>query len=131
ILATFSGAELAGTHYEPLFDFVAVDRNATPNAYSVVPGDFVSTADGSGVVHIAPAFGQDDYEMSRVHDLPVLQPVTKGGRFAGLINDRLNLNGHLVKTLTFAGEVERGTDKEIANDLNARGLLFNPKNRTV
>lgn len=131
VLASFTGADLAGTHYEPLFDFVEVDRTEWPNAYSVVLGDFVSTGDGSGVVHVAPAFGQDDYEMSRLHNLPVLQPVTKGGRFIGLINDRLSLNGHLVKTLTFAGQEERGTDKEITNDLNARGLLWNPKNKTV
>jgi isoleucyl-tRNA synthetase len=134
VLKTFTGEKLVGTQYEPLFDFVdpaLVGAKEYPNAFTVVPGQFVTTDDGSGIVHMAPAFGQDDYEMSQKYQLPVLQPVTKGGRFIGLKNDRLNLNGKLVKTLMFADKEEKGMDREIVEDLKARSMLFNPTNKTV
>ena len=55
--ATMKGAELVGKRYEPLFPFYA----DTPDAFRVLAGDFVSLEDGTGIVHIAPAFGEDDY----------------------------------------------------------------------
>ncbi len=131
VLGEFSGEALIGTRYEQLFDFTAIDSHEFPNALSVLPGDFVTTEDGSGIVHIAPAFGQDDYEISKQQHLPVLQPVTKGGRFIGLVNDRLNLNGRLVKSLSFAGNDEKGCDREIVTDLQQHGALFNPTGKTV
>ena len=131
VLKTFQGKELLGTKYKQLFDFTEIDAKEYPNALTVHAGDFVTTEDGSGIVHIAPAFGQDDYALSFEQHLPVLQPVTKGGRFIGLLNDRLNLNGRLVKTISFAGKEEKGCDKEIVQDLEKRGMLFNPTNKTV
>ena len=80
----FKGKELEGTEYEQLIDYVSVDKKA----FYVVTGDFVSTEDGSGIVHIAPAFGQDDYELSKKYDLPMLQPVTRGGLFTEDIQKR-------------------------------------------
>jgi isoleucyl-tRNA synthetase len=81
VLETFEGKEIIGTVYEQIFDYLKIDREKYPNALTLLPGDFVSTEDGSGVVHLAPAFGQDDYDMSKIHNLPVLQPVTPGGKF--------------------------------------------------
>src|SRR5262245_16539512 len=69
ILATFSGRELAGKEYEPWFTFFPVDKKA----WYVVPGDFVTTTDGTGIVHMAPAYGEDDYQASLKFDLPMIQ----------------------------------------------------------
>ncbi|UCH66922.1 MAG: class I tRNA ligase family protein, partial [Ignavibacterium sp.] len=77
ILEELNGSDLDGTEYEPLFNYVQVNKKA----FYVVTANFVSTEDGSGIVHIAPAFGADDYDLSKKFDLPMLQPVTQGGLF--------------------------------------------------
>ena len=83
ILEEMKGKDLAGIKYEQLMDYCDVDKKA----FYVVEGDFVSTADGSGIVHIAPAFGADDYEVSKKFDLPMLQPVTRAGLFTDEVTD--------------------------------------------
>lgn len=113
----FKGKELAGLHYERLFDYVPVDRDA----FYIITGSFVSTDDGTGVVHIAPAFGQDDYEAAKEHNLPVVQPVTGGGRFTDIVTEWA---GRTVKTITFQDRVEQGVDREIVNALKERGLVL-------
>jgi isoleucyl-tRNA synthetase len=117
IEAKVKGKQLERMHYRRLFDYVPVDREA----FYVVTGDFVSTEDGTGIVHIAPAFGQDDYEMSRRYDLPVMQPVTPGGRFTSEVTDWA---GRPVKTLKFEERVEEGVDKEIVRALKERGQVL-------
>jgi isoleucyl-tRNA synthetase len=77
ILEKKKGHELANLEYQPLFTFCKIDRRA----FFAVMGDFVTTEDGTGIVHIAPAFGEDDYQTGRRHNLPVLQPIDKSGRF--------------------------------------------------
>ncbi|HEX9739197.1 MAG TPA: class I tRNA ligase family protein, partial [Ignavibacteriaceae bacterium] len=71
----------------------------------------VSTADGSGIVHIAPAFGQDDYELSKKYNLPMLQPVTRGGLFTDDVTD-------------FAGKFVKEADNDIIFKLKKEGKLF-------
>jgi isoleucyl-tRNA synthetase len=115
-VAEVKGSELEGIHYQRLFDYVPVDRDA----FYVVAGSFVSTEDGTGIVHIAPAFGQDDYEISKRYNLPLMQPVTPGGRFTDVVTDWA---GRPVKTLNFDGETEEGVDREIVNALKERGLV--------
>jgi isoleucyl-tRNA synthetase len=107
IVEEYKGHQLTGQDYEPLFTYV------TPNkkAYYVVEGDFVSTEDGSGIVHIAPAFGADDYEVSKKYNLPMLQPVTRGGIFTKEVTD-------------FAGQFVKDADKEIIKKLKESGKLF-------
>ena len=83
IIDEFKGSTLEGFFYEQLFDYVKADKKA----FYVVCGNFVSTEDGSGVVHIAPAFGADDYEVSKKYDLPMMQPVTRGGLFTAEVTD--------------------------------------------
>ncbi|VAX18656.1 Isoleucyl-tRNA synthetase, partial [hydrothermal vent metagenome] len=90
IIESYKGSDLAGQSYQQLFDYCKVDKKG----FYVVEADFVSTADGSGIVHIAPAFGADDYEISKEYDLPFLQPVTRGGKFTEEVTD---LVGQFVK----------------------------------
>jgi isoleucyl-tRNA synthetase len=117
ILAEMMGSDLLGKEYEPLFTYVEVDRKA----WYVVAGDFVTVEDGSGVVHIAPAFGLDDYEMMKKYDLPFVLPVTTGGRFTEEVTD---FAGRLVKTLQFATHKEEGADPDILRLLKERGRIY-------
>jgi isoleucyl-tRNA synthetase len=107
VVDTFKGKKLKGVRYHPLFTFVPPDKPA----HYVVLGDFVTTEDGSGLVHIAPAFGQEDMETARQYDLPVLMTVLPNGTF---INDVTPWRGMFVKD----------ADPLITADLRARGLLF-------
>jgi isoleucyl-tRNA synthetase len=119
--ATFKGREIERVRYHRLFDYVPVDRDA----FYVTKGDFVSTEDGTGIVHIAPAFGQDDYEVSRRYDLPVLQPVTPSGHFTDAVTD---FAGRAVKTIKFEDRTEEGVDKDIVIALKKRGLVLKSSN---
>lgn len=121
LLSELKGLDLLGRNYEPLFSYIPVEKRA----WYVVSGDFVSTEDGTGVVHIAPAFGADDYEVSKKFDLPFLQPVTKSGRFTEQITD---FAGRLVKTIQFETKEEKGADPDIIRNLKERGLLYKATN---
>jgi isoleucyl-tRNA synthetase len=77
VVDSFKGKKLKGQKYNPLFTFVPVDKPA----HYVVLGDFVTTEDGTGLVHQAPAFGAEDMEMSKLYDLPVLLTVQPDGTF--------------------------------------------------
>ncbi len=107
ILAEMKGSKLAGIEYEQLMDYCDVDKKA----FYVVEGNFVSTEDGSGIVHIAPAFGADDYEVSKKYDLPMLQPVTRAGLFTDEVTD-------------FAGQFVKDADVEIIVKLKKEGKLY-------
>lgn len=107
ILEEMSGSELEGIEYEQLFDYINVNKKA----FYVLPAGFVSTEDGSGIVHIAPAFGADDYDLSKEFDLPMLQPVTRGGLFTDEITD-------------FAGCFVKDADKDIIIKLKHEGKIY-------
>ena len=107
VIRKMSGAELVGKSYKPLFDFAKPDRKA----HYVIAGDFVTLKEGTGIVHMAPAFGQDDYEMSRKHDLPILQPVDLHGRFTEEVTP-------------WAGMFVKDADPGIMQYLKEHGLLF-------
>lgn len=107
IISEHKGSEFAGITYDQLFNYVSVDRKG----FYVVEADFVSTGDGSGIVHMAPAFGADDYEISKKHDLPFLQPVTRGGLFTEEVTD-------------FAGVFVKDADKDIIIKLKQSGNLY-------
>jgi isoleucyl-tRNA synthetase len=106
ILARFPGAALAGATYRPPFSLVDV-----PGAHVVVPGTFVTTEDGTGLVHMAPAFGAEDMEASRAHGLPVVNPIRGDGRF----EDDVPMVG---------GMFFKDADPLLVSDLADRGLLF-------
>ncbi len=90
IVDTYKGVDLEGIEYFQMFDYVKVDKKA----FFVVLADFVSTEDGSGIVHIAPAFGADDYEICKKNNLPFCQPVDRSGKFTAEVTD---LKGKFVK----------------------------------
>ncbi|MDT8324638.1 MAG: isoleucine--tRNA ligase, partial [Bacteroidota bacterium] len=117
ILEEMTGAELLGKEYERLFDYVPVEKKG----FYLIAGDFVTTEDGSGVVHVAPAFGVDDYEMMKKYDLPFILPVHTNGRFSEEVTD---FAGRLVKTLTFTTHEEQGVDPEIIRMLKQRGQIY-------
>ncbi|MHC1741344.1 MAG: isoleucine--tRNA ligase [Anaerolineaceae bacterium] len=107
ILEHFKGKQLKGKKYAPLYTFMPLEKSA----HYVVNGSFVTTEDGSGLVHIAPAFGEDDMAISLDNDLPILTTVAPDGTF---ISD--------VKP--WAGLFVKDADPLITKDLQDRGLLF-------
>ena len=107
VVDTFKGRKLKGVKYKPLFTYVPVDKPA----YFIVLGDFVTTEDGSGLVHQAPAFGAEDMEMAKQHDLPILLTVLPDGTF-------------IPEITPWRGIFVKDADPQIITDLEARGLLF-------
>lgn len=107
VLERFKGQKLEGVQYEPLFKFLPLEKPA----HRVVLGDFVTTEDGSGLVHIAPAFGADDMNVSIEHDLPILQTVAPDGTF-------------IPQVTPWAGVFVKDADPSITQNLKERGLLF-------
>jgi len=83
ILGEIKGKELVGKSYKPLFDYYAKDEKLAnhKNGWKIYDADFVNTEDGAGVVHIAPAFGEDDMEIGARENLPFVQHVTTSGKF--------------------------------------------------
>ena len=77
VLEEMLGKDLEYTEYEQLLKFLEVDKKA----FYVICADYVTTDDGTGIVHIAPAFGEDDYQTARGYDLPMLKPVDEDGKF--------------------------------------------------
>ncbi|MGQ0520578.1 MAG: isoleucine--tRNA ligase [Actinomycetota bacterium] len=105
---TVRGRDLAGRSYEPLFPWFA----ATPGAFRVLVADFVSTEDGTGTVHIAPGFGEDDQRLCEANGIPLVVPVDIHARFTAEVPDYEGLqvfeaNPRIVADLTGAGKVVR------------------------
>jgi isoleucyl-tRNA synthetase len=92
IITTLKGKELEGIEYEQLLPF---ESNTTdnPNAFKILLGDFVTTEDGTGIVHTAPAFGADDYKVGKKYDIGILTMVDKRGKFLPGIKDGVFLYG--------------------------------------
>lgn len=107
IVERFQGKQLEYQRYEPLFTFVPIDKKA----FYIVLGDFVTTEDGTGIVHIAPAFGEDDYSVGLKYDLPVVRPVNASGEFEEIVKD-------------YRSKFVKDADPEIIADLKKRNLLF-------
>ncbi len=105
-VGTMKGSELVGRSYEPLFPYFA----STSNAFRVLAGDFISTEDGTGVVHMAPGFGEDDHRVCLENDIPVLCPVDSRGRFTKEVSDYegelvFDANKPIIKRLKQEGKV--------------------------
>ncbi|HXF64609.1 MAG TPA: isoleucine--tRNA ligase [Caldilineaceae bacterium] len=107
VLARMKGRDLVGRRYTPLYRFYPVEQDY---AY-VVSADFVSTEDGTGIVHIAPAFGADDMEVGRRYNLPVLVTVDLAGKFKPEVTP-------------WAGVFVKDADPAIQDELASRGLLY-------
>ncbi|MDE0604707.1 MAG: isoleucine--tRNA ligase [bacterium] len=90
VVGTVAGAELVGRSYRPLFDYFA--SLGSDGAFQVLGADFVDTAEGTGVVHAAPGFGEDDQQAAEAHGLPTVVPVDDQGRFTEEVADWAGLN---------------------------------------
>ena len=98
LISSFKGKELAGIRYEQLLQF---QKPETGDAFKVIIGDFVSTEDGTGIVHIAPSFGADDFRVAKQNDIGSLTLVDKQGKFIELPDFKnLHLSGRYVKNYT-------------------------------
>ncbi len=107
IVETFKGSTLLGKDYEPPFSYLPVEKRG----FYVIAGDFVTTEDGTGIVHTAPAFGEDDYIVCKAHDLPFLRPVDAAGKFEDAVTD-------------FKGQFVKDADPDIITNLKKRGILY-------
>lgn len=107
VLEEVLGTELEYMEYEQLMPFVTPDKKA----FFVLVGDFVTTEDGTGIVHTAPAFGEDDYNVCKKYNLPVLQPVNDEGKYVGTPWD-----GRYV--------MEEGLDVEIIKYLGSENKIY-------
>ena len=104
IVKTIKGSELVGKRFEPLFE------NRGPAAHKILHADFVTTDDGTGIVHIAPAYGEDDYELCRKNDVPVLSLVDGDGNYTEgrwLGRNIWEVNKEIAKTLLEEGRALR------------------------
>ncbi len=108
VLDKFPGEKLASLKYEPVFPFFEEEKD---KAYFVVTADFVTLDDGTGIVHIAPAFGEDDSLVGQKYDLPVIQPVDAQGKFTE-------------KVSPWSGVFVKDADKGIMKDLKDRSILY-------
>ena len=115
VLETCQGKDLEYKEYEPLYQCAADGiANQHKKAFYVTCDDYVTLTDGTGVVHIAPAFGEDDAKVCRKYDMPFVQ----------LVDEK----GNMAESTPFAGLFVKKADPEVLKDLEARGLLFNAPN---
>ena len=111
VLETYKGKDLEGKEYEPLYQCAAdLAAKQHKKGHYVVCDTYVTLTDGTGVVHIAPAFGEDDAQVGRKYDLPFVQFVDE--------------KGDMTKETPFAGLFVKKADPEVLKDLDAKGLLF-------
>ncbi|WP_288812205.1 isoleucine--tRNA ligase [uncultured Gordonia sp.] len=108
VLSTHRGADLADLSYAPPFDFFA----GHPNSHRVLLGDYVTTDSGTGIVHLAPAFGEEDMDLATANGIEVVQPLDPGGRFTAQVPPYEGLmvfdaNPVIIKDLKEAGRILR------------------------
>ena len=111
VLETYKGTDLEYKEYEPLFECAGVAAaKQHKKAHFVVCDDYVTMSDGTGIVHIAPAFGEDDAKVGRKYDLPFVQFVDG--------------KGELTEETPYAGQFVKDADPNVLKDLDAKGQLF-------
>ena len=110
VLDRFPGREIVGTPYEPPFPFLAAEEYG-PKGHTVLPADFVTAEDGTGLVHTAIAFGEDDFRLGQEQGLNVVNPVRRDGTY----DERIG---------PYAGRFVKDADPDLVEDLRARGRLL-------
>ncbi|MGN0385400.1 MAG: isoleucine--tRNA ligase [Lachnospiraceae bacterium] len=111
VLETMTGKDLEYKEYEPLFDCAEeICKKQNKKAYYVVCDSYVTLTDGTGVVHIAPAFGEDDAKVGRIYDLPFVQ----------LVDGK----GNMTKETPYEGVFVKKADPMVLKDLDEKGLLY-------
>lgn len=111
VIKEVKGKELEGKKYEPLFDYFKNSKNA----FQFILGDFVTPEDGTGIVHTAPAFGEEDYEVCKRYNIPLVQPVDEKGKFTKEVTD-------------FAGRFVHSSNKDIIAFLKEKKKIVLIKN---
>ncbi|MGM0443696.1 MAG: isoleucine--tRNA ligase [Fibrobacterota bacterium] len=114
IVERFRGSDLAGTRYRPIFDYFT-DRS--DKFFQVTTADFVSTEDGTGIVHIAPAFGEDDFMVGKELQLPIVCPVDEEGCYTDEVPD-------------YAGQFVHEANLQIVKDLKKTGRMVHKQSIT-
>ncbi|MGY4884077.1 MAG: isoleucine--tRNA ligase [Nanobdellota archaeon] len=109
VIEKFKGKDLVGLEYEPLYDIKEMHGK---NSYKVVPADFVTTEDGTGVVHTAVMYGEDDYNLGKKVGLPEIHTVGQDGKFLDIVPEFIR------------GKYVKSAEKDIKEDLKKRHLLF-------
>lgn len=110
IVEEFKGEELVGWTYDPVFDYALKEYDKS-EAWKVIPADYVTTEEGTGVVHTAPAFGADDYETAQKNDIPMFNPIDQDGKFTEAVPE-------------FEGEWFKDADKDIARAIKDKYLMY-------
>lgn len=107
VIEKFPGSSLAGKEYDRIFNYHPVREKA----FYVIEAGFVTTDDGTGIVHMAPAYGEDDYQASKKYGLPTIHPVNRSGEFGPDVPD-------------FAGKFVKDADLDIIRVLKERHILY-------
>ena len=113
VLGKLKGADLNGRRYQPIFDYFA--NLADDGAFKIITADYVSTEDGTGIVHIAPGFGEDDAAAAKEHGIPEVCPIDEECRFTKEVAD-------------YAGRYVKEADKDIIRHLKQEGILIHRAN---
>ena len=110
IVEEYKGSDLVGRTYEPVFDYAkkSIDKE---KAWRLIPADFVTTEEGTGLVHTAPAFGADDYQVCQENDIPMFNPINREGKFTKQVPE-------------FAGLWFKDADKPIARAIKDKHLMY-------
>lgn len=106
IIERHRGSELVGKSYEPLYQFFAIE-----GGYRVISADYVSDADGTGIVHIAPSYGEEDFQAGKAHKLPFIEALDDQGRF-------------LPEVTPWAGKYYLQVNNPVMEDLESRNALY-------
>ncbi|NGP89155.1 isoleucine--tRNA ligase [Fodinibius halophilus] len=110
IVEEYKGEELLGLNYEPVFEY-ALEEYDKEDAWKVVPADYVTLEEGTGIVHTAPAFGADDYETGQKNDIPMFNPIDGDGKFTEQVPD-------------YEGQWFKDADKEISRAIKDKHLMY-------
>lgn len=108
IVKSLKGSDLIGLRYEPLFDYF---KDAEPEYHQVIKADYVTTEDGTGIVHQAPAYGQEDFDACRPYKIKVANPIDDLGKFTETVKD-------------YQGMYIKDADKQIIRDLKAQNKVI-------
>ncbi|MEV7652050.1 isoleucine--tRNA ligase [Kocuria marina] len=125
VTAHYKGEQLGGIRYRPLWDyFTDAERFGTQNAWQILVAEYVSTTDGTGIVHQAPAYGEDDQMVCAAHDIPVVLSVDESGRFYDFFTDESLAQGAPLGELAGHNVFDKDVARTVVRDLRARGALL-------
>jgi isoleucyl-tRNA synthetase len=139
VVEVVKGSDLVGLHYEPLYEIPIAYSKGDKPAYRIIGGDFVSMEDGTGIVHVAPAYGEIDFEVGEREGLPLVHTVGLDGFIKTTLphgltpKKRLEILEGVTPLLAFGpqmldlpgrGKFVKDADKDILDNLKSRGLLF-------